>query len=54
MSVSMVSLLAVFSALWIYGLISQIQSDASIMRYLAISLGVIAVGVYRLTRRRKK
>lgn len=53
MSVGMVVLLAVFSALWIMGLIGQLHSDASIMRYLAISLAVIAVGVFRFTRRKK-
>jgi len=54
MSVSMVFVLAVFSALWIMGLIGQLHSDVSIMRYLALSLAVIAVGVLRLTRGRKK
>jgi hypothetical protein len=54
MSVGMVVLLAVFSALWLFGLIGQIQSDISVMRYLALSLAVIAVGVYRFTRRHKK
>jgi hypothetical protein len=53
MSVGMVVLVAVFSALWLFGLIEQFQSDVSIMRYLAISLGVIAVGVFRFTRPKK-
>ena len=54
MSVGMVVVLAVFSALWIIGLIGQFHSDGSIMRYLALSLAVVAVGVYRLTRRKPK
>ena len=53
MSVGMVVVLAVFSALWIFGLIGQLHSDTSIMRYLVFSLGLIAVGVYRFTRRHK-
>jgi predicted RND superfamily exporter protein len=54
MSVGMVVLVAVFSALWIFGLMGQLQSDASIMRYLAFSLALIAAGVYKITRRKKK
>lgn len=54
MSVGMVVLLAVFSALWIFGLIGQLDSDISIMRYLVFSLAVIALGVYRFTQRRKE
>jgi hypothetical protein len=54
MSVGMVVLLAVFSALWIMGLIGQLHSDISIMRYMVISLGVIAVGVWRFTRHKKQ
>ena len=53
MSVGMVVLLAVFSALWIFGLIGQLHSDISIMRYLVFSLAVIALGVFRFTRRGK-
>ena len=53
MSVGMVALLGVFSALWIVGLIGQLHSDVSIMRYLVISLAVIAAGVWRFTRRKK-
>ena len=54
MSVGMVCVLAVFSALWIIGLIGQLESDASIMRYLALSLALVAVGVFRLSRQKKK
>jgi hypothetical protein len=54
MSAGMVVVLAVFSALWIYGLLGQLESDVSVMRYLAFSLAVIAAGVYRLTMRKKQ
>ena len=54
MSVGTVFVLAIFSALWIIGLIGQIESDASIMRYLALSLALVAVGVFRFTRRKKE
>ena len=53
MSVGMVILFAVFTALWILGLIDQFHSETSIMRYLVFSLGVAAVGVYRYTRHKK-
>ena len=54
MSVGMVVLFAVFSALWIIGLVDQLHSDVSTMRYLALSLSLIAVGVFRYSRRNKK
>ena len=54
MSVGMVCVLAFFSALWIVGLIGQLESDASVMRYLALSLALIAVGVFRYTRQKKE
>lgn len=54
MSVGMVCVFAVFSALWIFGLIDALQSDESMMRYLVLSLAVIAVGVFQLTRRKKQ
>ena len=54
MSFGMVVVLAVFSALWIIGLIGQLESDTSIMRYLAFSLALVAVGVFRFTRRKKE
>ena len=53
MSVGTVVLLAVFSAFWIYGLMEQFHSDDSLKRYLAISLAVVAVGVFRYTRPKK-
>jgi hypothetical protein len=54
MSVGMVVVLALFSALWIIGLIDQLHSDISIMRYLVISLAVIAAGLFRFGRRKKE
>ena len=54
MSVGTVIVLAIFSALWIIGLIGQIESDASIMRYLALSLALVAAGVFQFTRRKKE
>jgi hypothetical protein len=54
MSVGMVIVLAVFSALWIVGLIDQLHSDTSTMRYLVISLAVVAAGLFRFGRRKKK
>jgi hypothetical protein len=53
MSVGTVVVLAVFSALWIYGLIGQLHSETSIIRYLLLSLGLVAFGVYRFTHRKK-
>jgi predicted metal-binding membrane protein len=54
MSVGMVVVLALFSALWIIGLIDQLHSDISTMRYLVISLAVIAAGVFQFSRRKKE
>src|SRR5882724_9837655 len=54
MSVGSIVVLAFFSALWIIGLIGQLESDTSIMRYLALSLALVAVGVYRFTRHKKQ
>jgi hypothetical protein len=54
MSVGTVVVLAAFSALWIYGLIGQLHSEISIMRYLVLSLALVAAGVYRFTRRKKR
>ena len=53
MSVGMVVLLAVFSALWIIGLLGQLHSDISTMRYLVFSLALVAIGVFRFSRRKK-
>ena len=42
-----VALLAVMSALWIFGLLGQIHSAEAGMRYLALSAAIVAVGVWR-------
>ena len=41
-----VVLLAVLSALWISGLISQLHSTDAALRYLVLSLGIVAVGLW--------
>jgi hypothetical protein len=47
MSARTVVLLAVFSALWLFGLIGQVYSGEAAMRYLALSMAILAVGVWR-------
>jgi hypothetical protein len=47
MSARTVVLLAVFSALWLFGLIGQVYSGEATMRYLALSMAILAVGVWR-------
>lgn len=47
MSARMVVLLAVASALWIFGLLGQLYSSEATMRYLVLSLGLIAIAVWR-------
>ncbi len=47
MSTRMVVLLASFTALWIFGLIGQFYSAEAAMRYLALSMAILAVGVWR-------
>jgi len=47
MNVRMVALLACLSALWIFGLIGQLHSGEATMRYLALSLVLVAFGVWR-------
>jgi hypothetical protein len=46
-----VVLLAVLSALWISGLLSQLHSMDAAMRYLALSLAIAAVAVWRMPAR---
>jgi branched-subunit amino acid transport protein len=41
-----VVLLAVLSALWISGLLSQLHSMDAAMRYLALSLAIAAVAIW--------
>ena len=47
MNVQMIVLLAIFSALWLFGLIGQVYSGEAAMRYLALSMAILAVGVWR-------
>jgi len=47
MRVKMVALLAVMSALWIYGLLGQFYSGEALMRYLALSMALVAIGAWR-------
>ena len=48
MKIRTVVLLAVLSALWILGLLSQLHSTDAAMRYLALSLAIAAVAVWRM------
>jgi len=48
MSARMVVLLAFLAALWVFGLIGQSYSGEATMRYLALSLALVAVAVWRL------
>ena len=47
MSARMVILLACLSAFWIFGLLGQLHSGEAVMRYLALSLALVAAGVWR-------
>ena len=47
MRAKIVVLLAVGSAFWIFGLIDQFAAGQSVMRYLALSAALIAIGVWR-------
>lgn len=47
MTARMVMLLGLLSAFWIFGLLGQLYSSEAAMRYLTLSLGVVAVGVGR-------
>jgi hypothetical protein len=47
MSVRMVVLVAILSALWLSGLIGQLYSAEAAMRYLALSTAILAFGVWR-------
>jgi hypothetical protein len=43
----MIVLLAFFSALWIFGLVAQFHSAEAGMRYIALSMVIVAIGVWR-------
>ena len=47
MSVRMIVMLAFLAALWLFGLIGQFYSAEAGMRYLALSMAILAVGVWR-------
>jgi hypothetical protein len=48
MSTRMIGLLALLAgALWIFGLVGQFHSAEAGMRYLAVSMAILAVGVWR-------
>jgi hypothetical protein len=47
MNVRMIVLLGFLSALWIVGLVGQLHSAESGMRYLALSMLIVAIGVWR-------
>lgn len=47
MSMRMIVLLAFLAALWLFGLIGQFYSAEAAMRYLALSMVILAVGVWR-------
>jgi hypothetical protein len=48
MSVRTVVLMACFTALWIAGLVGQFYSAEAVMRYLALSMALVAVCVWRM------
>jgi hypothetical protein len=47
MSARIIVLLAFLAALWLFGLIGQLHSGEAAMRYLALSMAILAVGVWR-------
>jgi hypothetical protein len=47
MSVRMVILVAALSAAWLFGLIGQFHSAEAAMRYLVLSMAILAFGVWR-------
>ena len=47
MTTRTIVLLAFAAALWIFGLIGQFYSAEAAMRYLVLSMGIAAVGVWR-------
>ena len=53
MRMGAVVLYAVLAAFWLLGLWNQLHSTHSAMRYLALSLGLVAIAVWRWQPRRK-
>lgn len=48
MSARMVILSAFLAALWVFGLIGQVYSGEAAMRYLVLSMAIVAVAVWRM------
>jgi hypothetical protein len=48
MKVRTVVLLAGLSALWLIGLIGQLHSTDAALRYLVLSLAIVAIGLWRM------
>lgn len=48
MSARMIVLSAFLAALWVFGLIGQFYSAEAAMRYLALSMAILAVAVWRM------
>jgi hypothetical protein len=48
---AMVALVGVMSSLWLFGLLGQLHSGEAVMRYLALSAAIVAVGVWRMSPR---
>ena len=53
MRVVNIVILAVLSAFWIYGLLDQLHSLHAVFVYLAMSLLVVAIGLWRWLPQRK-
>lgn len=48
MSIRMIVLMGFLAALWVFGLIGQTYSAEAAMRYLVLSLALVAVAVWRM------
>jgi hypothetical protein len=47
MNVRMIVLLGFLAALWIFGLVGQFHTAEAGMRYLTLSMVILAIGVWR-------
>ncbi len=47
MNSRMMLMTAFFSALWIFGLMGSLDSPEAVMRYLTLSMAIVAFGVWR-------
>jgi hypothetical protein len=52
MRLEMLIILVVLMAFWVLGLLSQLHTGEAVMRYLALSLALVAIGVWRWQPRR--